>query len=187
MPFQMFGKKIFIYETKIFMTSPVAHTISLKSIRFILKFNSKELYSLQVSPNATKWQIYFEKIFQNKEIEWKCIHLMPHRVTIDTNLHIFQYKILNTVLYFNEKLSKFKILSSPLSSFCNSENESTIQNFYLAIKQNLFDLNSKLLNLEISLPQNTPQSAFFLKTFKSLTICILYLSNICLNPRKKDK
>ena len=34
-------------------------------------------------------QIYFEKHFQNKEIEWKCIYLMPDRVVIDTNLRIF--------------------------------------------------------------------------------------------------
>ena len=33
----------------------------------------------------TKSQIYFEKLFQNKKIEWKCIYLMPLRVTIDTN------------------------------------------------------------------------------------------------------
>ena len=50
---------------------------------------------------------------------------MSRRVTIDTNLRIFQYKILNNVLYLNEKLFKFKIVSSPLCSFCNSENEIT--------------------------------------------------------------
>ena len=55
-------------------------------------------------------QIYFKKLFPNKEIEYKCIYLMPRRVTIDTMLHIFQYKILNKVLYLNEKLFKFKIL-----------------------------------------------------------------------------
>ena len=33
-------------------------------------------------------------------------------VTIDTNLRIFQYKILSNVLYLNEQLFKFKIISS---------------------------------------------------------------------------
>ena len=55
---------------------------------------------------------------------------MPRRVTIYTNLRIFQYKILNNVLYLNEKLFKFKIVSSPLCSFCNSENETLIHLFY---------------------------------------------------------
>ena len=52
------------------------------------------MYSLQVSLNDSKTmpQICFEKLFQNKEIEWKFIYLMPRRVTIDTNVRIFQYK-----------------------------------------------------------------------------------------------
>ena len=52
----------------------------------------------------------------------------------------YYYKILNNVLYLNEELFKFKIVSSLLCSFCNSENETLI---HLAIKQNLFGLNYK--------------------------------------------
>ena len=55
---------------------------------------------------------------------------MPSRVAIDTNLAIFQYKILNNVLYLNEKLFEFKIVSLPLCSFCNSENETPIHLLY---------------------------------------------------------
>ena len=79
------------------MTSPLADTTSLKRIRFILlsKCNSKEVYSLQVSLNDSKTtsQTYFEKLFQNKEI----IYLMQRWVTIENNLHIFQYKIMNEI------------------------------------------------------------------------------------------
>ena len=76
MLFQKLGKKIFIKETKIFMTLHLADTISLKyQISSLSKGNSKELCSPQVSLNETKTksQIYFEKLFPNKEIEWKCI------------------------------------------------------------------------------------------------------------------
>ena len=66
---------------------------------------------------------------------------MPHRVTIDTDLRIFQYKSLNNVLYLNEKLFKLKIVSSLFCSFCNSENGTLYTFFTLAIKQNLFGLN----------------------------------------------
>ena len=38
---------------------------------------------------------------------------MPRRMTIDTNLSIFQCKILDNVLNLNEKLFKFEIVSSP--------------------------------------------------------------------------
>ena len=69
----------------------------------LTKCNSKELYSPQASLNdsKTKSQIYFEKLVQNnnkKKIEWKCIYLLPRRVTIDTNLRIFRYEILKNVL-----------------------------------------------------------------------------------------
>ena len=87
---------------------------------------------------------------------------MPRRVTIDTNLLIFQYKILNNVLYLNEKLFKFKIVSSPHFSFCNSENETPIHLFYLCNQtKSLWSKLQELLNSEILLLQNTPQSAFF--------------------------
>ena len=77
------------------------HIIREYQIYSLSKCNSKELYSLLVSLNAsnTTSQIYFEKLFQNKEIKLEYIYLTPRRVTADTILHIFQYKILNNVLY----------------------------------------------------------------------------------------
>ena len=83
-------------------------------------------------------------------------------LTIDTNLRVFQYKILNNVLYLNEKLFKFKIVSSPLCSFCNLANETPIHLFYSWNRTNsLWSKLQRLLNSEILLPQNKPQSAFF--------------------------
>ena len=35
---------------------------------------------------------------------------MSRRATTDTNLHIFQYKVLNNVLNLNEKLLNLKLL-----------------------------------------------------------------------------
>ena len=34
-------------------------------------------------------QIYFEKNFQNRELEWKDIYTLPRRVTINTNFAYF--------------------------------------------------------------------------------------------------
>ena len=67
------------------------HHIKKYQIYALSKCYSKELYSLQISLNdsKTKSQIYFEKLFQNKEIEWKCICPMTRRVTTGTNLRIF--------------------------------------------------------------------------------------------------
>ena len=106
--------------------------------------------------------MYFEKLFPNKEIEWKCVYLMPRRVTIDTNLRIFQYQILNNVSYLNGKLFQFKIVSSPLCSFCNSEYETPIHLFYSWNQtKSLWSKLQGLLNSERLLSQNAPQSVFF--------------------------
>ena len=87
---------------------------------------------------------------------------MPRRVIIDTNLRVFQYKRLNYVLYLNEKRFKFKIVSSTLYSFCNSENETTIHLFCSCNQTKSFwSKLQELLNSEILPPQNKPQSAFF--------------------------
>ena len=55
---------------------------------------------------------------------------MQRRVTIDTNLRILQYKTLNNLLYLNEKLFKYKFVSSPLSSLRNLEDGTPIRLFY---------------------------------------------------------
>ena len=101
--------------------------------------------------------------------------------SIKLTSYTFQYN----VLYLNEKLFKFKIVSSPLCSFCNLEMKSLYSFFTLAIKQNLFGLNYK---------SYWTQKYFFYKIrhrvhslifqiikviLKSLTICILDLSIIC--------
>ena len=44
-----------------------------------------------------------ESFYDLNEIEWKCVYPMRRLVNIDTNIRIFQYKILNSVLYLNEK------------------------------------------------------------------------------------
>ena len=130
------------------------HIIKKYQIYSLSKCNSKELYPLQVSLNKTKTksQIYFEKLFPNKEIKWKCIYLITRCVTSDNNLRIFQYKILNNVLYLNEGLLKLKIVSSSLFSFCNSENETPIHLFYFCNQtKSLWFKLQELMNSEILL------------------------------------
>ena len=83
---------------------------------------------------------------------------------MDTNLRIFQYKILNNVLYLNENVFRFKKISYPLCSFYQSENETPIHLFHGCIKTNLLWYWYKLkksLKTKIDLPVNTPQSAIF--------------------------
>ena len=55
--------------------------------------------------------------------------MLPRQATIELSLRSFQYKILNNILYFNEKLFKFKVVDSPLCSLCETENESVLHLF----------------------------------------------------------
>jgi len=53
-----------------------------------------------------------------------------YTTTIDTYLRMFQYKILNNVLYLNFDLHRFKIIDSPTCSLCHSYPE-TIDHFFI--------------------------------------------------------
>ena len=57
-------------------------------------------------------------MFPKKPIKWDEIYLLPRKITYNTYLRCFQYKVLNNVLYFNNKLYTSKETISPLCSFC---------------------------------------------------------------------
>ena len=41
---------------------------------------------------------YFKKIFENSNLDWKTIYLLPHMLTVDSTNHVFQYKLLNKMI-----------------------------------------------------------------------------------------
>ena len=49
--------------------------------------------------------------------------------TIDVRYREFQFKVLNNILSLNYKLYKMKLISSPLCTFCKSENK-TIEHLF---------------------------------------------------------
>ena len=97
--------------------------------------------------------------------------MLPRQATIESSLRSFQYKMLNNILYLNEKLFKFKIVDSPLCSLCETENESVLHFFCeCAVTSNLLD-QFKLWVSDISLfgkididPQTIIFGAWNLKT-----------------------
>ena len=60
----------------------------------------------------------------NNDFNWKQIYSLPRRVTSDTKLHEFQFKLLNKYLVTNDFLYKIGVVHSPTCSFCGDENES---------------------------------------------------------------
>ena len=61
--------------------------------------------------------------------DWTKVYMFPRQVTTESSLRSVQYKILNNILYLNEKLFKFKIVASPLRSLCKLHNETMIHLF----------------------------------------------------------
>ena len=82
------------------------HLIKKHQICCLGNLNERELFNVQLTPSVEKLtaQTYFDKKFQNLGLEWKNIYTLPGRVTINTNLCIFQYKSLHNILYLNDML-----------------------------------------------------------------------------------
>ena len=79
------------------------------------------------SPTSRK---YFKRIFGvMDEKEWRTIYTLTAEVTVCTNLRIFQYKILNNILYLNGRLFQMHIVYSGLCSLCNSAEEFVLHLF----------------------------------------------------------
>ena len=111
------------------------HLLKKHQISCLPKLNSKELYLMQIVLEYKKptSQVYFENIFNNFNFDWNKIYILPRLVTLDSVLRSFQYKVLHNVLYLNQNLFIFRTVSSPLSSFCNREEETTLHTFYSCI------------------------------------------------------
>ena len=64
------------------------------------KLVSKELYNISLCSMYEKptSQSYYEKLLETTNLNWKEIYILPRKVFIDTNFHMFQYKILNNIL-----------------------------------------------------------------------------------------
>ena len=52
--------------------------------------------------------------FRSDSVEWKTVYVLPRIATIESSLHSVQYKILNNILYLNDRLFTFDVVKSPL-------------------------------------------------------------------------
>ena len=100
----------------------------------VSEINTKKLYEAQVSdlreiPTA---QSRFNEILPDSELVWKKIYSLPFQVALDTYTRDFQYKILNRILFSNAKLSKLKLVESPLCTFCGKDEDTPNISLYFA-------------------------------------------------------
>ena len=140
------------------------HLIKCNTIYNLEKLNSKELYHMQLLLKYDKatCQIYHEKNFDDYDFNWKLIYRIPHFATLEAKIRIFQYKLLNNVLYLNKKLFQFGIISQSKCSFCDLYDETLHHIFYeCTYEQNLWNQLRLYISEKVALPVLNPQSAIF--------------------------
>ena len=103
-----------------------------------------------------------EKDFDDYDFNCKLIYRIPCIATLEKKIRIFQYKLLNNVLYLNKKLFQFSTISQSKCSFCELYDETLHHIFYeCTYAQNLWNPLRLYLSEEVALPVLNPQSAIF--------------------------
>ena len=94
----------------------------------ILDASSKHIYrsflaKKQTTPTAKDREKLSAK-YHRLTIDWKRVYLLSFRTTLETKLREFQFKILNRIVFTNEKLFRFDMAESDKCAFCQTEVES---------------------------------------------------------------
>ena len=111
--------------------SPLSNTLAIliNDILFpILDASSKHIYrsflaKKQTTPTAKDREKLSAK-YHRLSIDWKRVYLLSFRTTLETKLREFQFKILNRIVFTNEKLFRFGMAESDKCVFCQTEVES---------------------------------------------------------------
>ena len=92
---------------------------------------------------------------QTSNLDVKKIYMFP-----STNTRMFQYRLLNNILYFNKCLCKMKLVESPICSQCRTVDETSFHFFSACpVTLRIWEELKKWLSPEIRLPPLTPQNA----------------------------
>ena len=76
--------------------------------------------------------------FNLTEEELKLAFALPHKIAYEPSVKAFQYKILNSILYANEKLFKIGYSEHDKCTFCDSESETLYHLFFYCSFSNIF-------------------------------------------------
>ena len=89
------------------------------------KLISKQIYAILIHKKAhtPTSKSFFMSMFPNTEKDWLKIYLLPRKCSIHAYDRVFQYKILNNILYLNKKLHLFGKSETSLCSFCSLTDE----------------------------------------------------------------
>ena len=85
---------------------------------------SKKIYTMLIRKrnHTPTSKIYYTETF-DQPINWLKVYMLPRKITKNAYAQIFQYKILNNILYLNDKLFQFGLSETRECPFCNSHIE----------------------------------------------------------------
>ena len=98
------------------------------------KLPYKEFCSHKTTPPTA--QAKLEDKYPNFSFNWKEIYSLAFSVTLDTELRAFQCKLLNRIVFTNDKLFRFDIVESPLCTFYTVDEESLKNLLFSANRSN---------------------------------------------------
>ena len=108
--------------------TPCTHLIPQPKVSLLPDMSVKATYKILIGPlvKAPTSQKSWEKLLCRQDLDWASIYMIPRMVTVESKLRIFKYKVLNNILYLNDRLYKMGIVQTPLCSLCKQEKETGI-------------------------------------------------------------
>ena len=95
--------------------------MTVKSVYNIL------LRSVKTCPTSQK---SIKTLLNNHSINWPEVYMIPHKVTFETSLRVFQYKLLNNIIYLKKRIAMFDPAVNPLCSLCSQAPEDAVHLFF---------------------------------------------------------
>ena len=112
------------------LSAPIPSTPTIKTdngnFTAISDVSSKQIYQLfiekkQIPPTAKQ---KLQDKYSDTAVDWEKVYCLAFNVTLESKLREFQYKILNCIVYTNEKLFRFGLTDSPCCTICQEDIES---------------------------------------------------------------
>ena len=93
------------------------------SVKAAYNSSAKSLKKPPTSQNT------LEKSLDISNVDWPTLYMIPQKITIESSLRIFHYKIPTNILFLSNRLLKFGQAQFPLCSLCKRDNETTTHLF----------------------------------------------------------
>ena len=95
-------------------------------------------------------------------MKWRDAYILPRLLTINSTVRKFHCKILNDVLYLNQQLFLFGLVTSKICSFCNQVDETVIHVFAeCSATKKVWKTLIHYFRNTLDLPEISPQSVIF--------------------------